>query len=391
MPAKSAHHINAIRAFGHPQRTAATPIQRLWDTFHDDVAPAIARASAGPHGTLAEFDQRTLEALELGAAELDELTTPQVGAAAAESSMAAVEAAGRATSRELTPEPHGPTWDKLGPARSSERYSMSKMHLTIEDFRDAGVTLTASDISPAMWAKLRAEFERRGIRGRKLLFTGFHLEMIDDAGPIEVPFSEDLDDSEKLNGADFSPALCAKIKTALEKKLSTIVTENVTRAEARYRQARGIERLSLELQAKVIIRAADRGIAKPANNQAEPSATEAPATEARAGDTVAVEPAPSDERPRIVAGKVLVALQSDVELNAPVAPSWIAERFGLDLAVLNKRLERWRRKHDDCCVFVSERKPREPKYLYYLKTVMPVIDDLRAASSEQGASSETSP
>ncbi len=268
---------------------------------------------------------------------------------------------------------------------------MSKMHLTIEDFRDAGVTLTASDISPAMWAKLRAEFERRGIRGRKLLFTGFHLEMIDDAGPIEVPFSEDLDDSEKLNGADFSPALCAKIKTALEKKLSTIVTENVTRAEARYRQARGIERLSLELQAKVIIRAADRGIAKPANNQAEPSATEAPATEARAGDTVAVEPAPSDERPRIVAGKVLVALQSDVELNAPVAPSWIAERFGLDLAVLNKRLERWRRKHDDCCVFVSERKPREPKYLYYLKTVMPVIDDLRAASSEQGASSETSP
>lgn len=77
MPPKMALHINAIRAYGHPQRAAAVPIQRLWDTYHDDIAPAMAKALAGPSGTLAEFEQRTLDALEMAAAELDALTAEQ--------------------------------------------------------------------------------------------------------------------------------------------------------------------------------------------------------------------------------------------------------------------------------------------------------------------------
>lgn len=73
MPAKMALHINALAAYGHPQRAAVVPLQRLWNAFYNEVGPALDKANAAGFGELAEFEQRTIDAIIAAAADLDEV------------------------------------------------------------------------------------------------------------------------------------------------------------------------------------------------------------------------------------------------------------------------------------------------------------------------------
>lgn len=115
-----------------------------------------------------------------------------------------------------------------------------------------------------------------------------------------------------------------------------------------------------------------------------------------AGDGVAVVAKPEGKVAveaatlQMVAGRVPVAPPNDFELSAMWAPSQLAERFGLSGGALTKALQRWRGKNGDGWHEVENRKPREPKYTYRLSAVMPLINGMLAASSEQGASSEMS-
>lgn len=65
----------------------------------------------------------------------------------------------------------------------------------------------------------------------------------------------------------------------------------------------------------------------------------------------------------------------------------LADRFELPHEALRKRLGGWRKKHaaGNDWKEVSERKPREPKYLYRLGAVLPIVNEMAA-----GASGETS-
>ncbi len=58
----------------------------------------------------------------------------------------------------------------------------------------------------------------------------------------------------------------------------------------------------------------------------------------------------------------------------------IAQRLGLDDEMVRKRLDRFRAKNHDCFREVSDRKPREPGYLYHVKAIRPVIHALAASS-----------
>jgi len=61
----------------------------------------------------------------------------------------------------------------------------------------------------------------------------------------------------------------------------------------------------------------------------------------------------------------------------------IARRFGVDAENLRQRLNRFRKTNHDCYreVAEGERKPTEPKYLYRLSLVRPIIVALKASTS----------
>jgi hypothetical protein len=64
----------------------------------------------------------------------------------------------------------------------------------------------------------------------------------------------------------------------------------------------------------------------------------------------------------------------------------LSERFGIRANRLRKRLDRWRRTHDDGFIEVADRSGRLPRYLYQVSAVREVIEDLRRSP---GATSRT--
>lgn len=71
--------------------------------------------------------------------------------------------------------------------------------------------------------------------------------------------------------------------------------------------------------------------------------------------------------------------------NAWYTYDHLAEVLGVGGDALRKRLDRYRRSNLDGWKENEDRRPREPKYLYQLKRVRPIIDDLLRASSERPA------
>lgn len=71
------------------------------------------------------------------------------------------------------------------------------------------------------------------------------------------------------------------------------------------------------------------------------------------------------------------------ETSLPVVASSLsardlAEKYGVNLAALNKRLERWRCNHDTGYVEVSNHAANEPRYLYDESAIGMIVDDLKA-------------
>ena len=58
----------------------------------------------------------------------------------------------------------------------------------------------------------------------------------------------------------------------------------------------------------------------------------------------------------------------------------LAEVFGVGKDALRKRLDRYRRTHLDGWKENEDRRPREPKYLFHLRMVRHIIEDLQASS-----------
>jgi len=63
----------------------------------------------------------------------------------------------------------------------------------------------------------------------------------------------------------------------------------------------------------------------------------------------------------------------------------LAEAFDVGKDALRKRLDRYRKSNLDGWKENEDRRPREPKYLYQLKRVRSIIEDLRRTSSERPA------
>lgn len=85
--------------------------------------------------------------------------------------------------------------------------------------------------------------------------------------------------------------------------------------------------------------------------------------------------------PAHVAGEATSA--GNIDPNARLSPRELAERYGVGVDALTKRLERWRYKHDDGFIEVSNPAQNEPKYLYDESAVMLIINDLKAKSAGQ--------
>lgn len=79
------------------------------------------------------------------------------------------------------------------------------------------------------------------------------------------------------------------------------------------------------------------------------------------------------------------------ETKAYISAEEIAAISDVDPDRLRKRLERWRPTHDGQWIEVTDRGPRQPKYLYLHGPVQEVIDDLRMSKrSRDKASGEVS-
>jgi hypothetical protein len=78
-----------------------------------------------------------------------------------------------------------------------------------------------------------------------------------------------------------------------------------------------------------------------------------------------------------------VVEDQDVD-DEPITPAKLADRLRIpqdDKRVrntLNKRLQRWRDENPGGgWVEVTDPKPRQPRYLYPLRTVLPIVEDLK--------------
>lgn len=71
--------------------------------------------------------------------------------------------------------------------------------------------------------------------------------------------------------------------------------------------------------------------------------------------------------------------------NAWYTHDHLARVLGVGADALRKRLDRYRTSNLDGWKENEDRRPREPKYLYQLKRVRPIIEDLLRASSERPA------
>jgi hypothetical protein len=83
------------------------------------------------------------------------------------------------------------------------------------------------------------------------------------------------------------------------------------------------------------------------------------------------------DRLDVLEGKDLpVTLQPDEAQGFLSAPD-IADKYSVPLGALRRRLERWRAHHFDDYRTVTDRRRREPLYLYPVATVWPIVDKLR--------------
>lgn len=63
-----------------------------------------------------------------------------------------------------------------------------------------------------------------------------------------------------------------------------------------------------------------------------------------------------------------------------LSPARLAESFGTPADALRKRLDRWRLMNDKGWKEVSNPGPREPRYLYRVGSIRPIIQELKASS-----------
>jgi hypothetical protein len=80
-------------------------------------------------------------------------------------------------------------------------------------------------------------------------------------------------------------------------------------------------------------------------------------------------------------------LQTDVDQNAMLSAGDLASRFGVDPEAVRKRLDRWRKGTHDGWSEVTDRKPREPKYLFRFSAVSAILKEMASGetSSERPA------
>lgn len=71
---------------------------------------------------------------------------------------------------------------------------------------------------------------------------------------------------------------------------------------------------------------------------------------------------------------------SQIGDDAALSPAVLAKHFDVPREALRKRLERLRKTDHQCFIEVADQSLREPRFLYYVGRVRPVIEDLRASS-----------
>jgi len=62
----------------------------------------------------------------------------------------------------------------------------------------------------------------------------------------------------------------------------------------------------------------------------------------------------------------------------------LADRYNVNPEALRKRLERWMPTHQEDWKEITDRRPREPKYLYRVFAVLPIIKELQASGQPSG-------
>jgi DNA-directed RNA polymerase subunit RPC12/RpoP len=80
------------------------------------------------------------------------------------------------------------------------------------------------------------------------------------------------------------------------------------------------------------------------------------------------------------AAKSYVPSNSAVDDHAWYTHDRLAEIFGVGKEALRKRLDRYRGRNMDGWKENEDRRPREPRYLYQLRAVRPIIEEFRASS-----------
>jgi hypothetical protein len=134
----------------------------------------------------------------------------------------------------------------------------------------------------------------------------------------------------------------------------------------------------------------DRRQALPTHAQPAPANPEVTAAEAQPQATQAVPAAPAqdatgdDDGDQDVPSENEQAIPAAVNSRAYLSPSGMAELFHVPENALRKRLERWRRSNVAGTGWMenTERKPKEPQYLYMVASVWSIINELKKATSE---------
>jgi hypothetical protein len=72
--------------------------------------------------------------------------------------------------------------------------------------------------------------------------------------------------------------------------------------------------------------------------------------------------------------------EANIDDDATLPPSKIAELYHVDLRALNSRLIRWRKDHDEGWIENTNRKPRVAQFLYRIGSIRPIIDGLKTNS-----------
>ncbi len=82
----------------------------------------------------------------------------------------------------------------------------------------------------------------------------------------------------------------------------------------------------------------------------------------------------------LVSPRAVSPMPDPVDDESMLPPARLAEQFGVAAEALRKRLDRWRSQNGEGWVENTERGPREPKYLFRVGSVRPLIDAMIAPS-----------